>query len=68
MLRYATDDEGPVTDPGDPEDLMKDPLALRPPEALTVPGGWHVEGIPDIVLLNTSAQWWAAAGGPSHRR
>ena len=25
--------------------------------ALTVAGGWEVAGIPDIVLLNTSAQW-----------
>ena len=38
-----------MTDPGDPEDLMMDPLARRPPEALTVPGGWHVEGLPPLV-------------------
>ena len=38
-----------MTDQEHRHDRRTEAVARRPPEALTVPGGWHVEGIPDIV-------------------
>ena len=38
-----------MTDQENLQDRRPKVLALRQPEALTVPGGWHVEGLPAIV-------------------